>query len=231
MPSFHEILHWFIEHATWDALVSLIEAYWKEEIGTVVVVVIGALGLTRAKKQKNEIRFDYLPASPLDNGWRVASGAPGPTAKWLSSTDSPVRGSISIEMDPDCAIEKILEPNLTLSDRVVYSAKYSGTTMLFMRVGLATVDGSRTTNKWIKFDVGQGLPYRKSPGYENEWTLPVNGPLQPNGWMRFDIALRDAVGKTWGTLGWTFTSLQIIRLRGNLAITPLQLSQSRRQRD
>ncbi len=155
---------------------SIIEAYWKIEIGTLAIGLLGALGLKRAKKKANyEIRFDYLPASPLDNGWTVAYGAPGPAAKWCSPSDSPEPGSISIEIDPGCAIQRVLDPNLTLSDRIIYSAKYASTTMLFFRVGLASLDGSKTADKWIKIDVGRRLPFR-TPGYEeNEWTLPSRG--------------------------------------------------------
>lgn len=206
----------------------LIEAH-REEAGVwaFVALVLSYVGLR--PKPKIEIRFDYLPDSPINHGWTVAEGD-FTTAKWSSPLDAPVPGSISIEMDPGCALDKILEPNLTLSDRVKYSATYSTTTMLYMLVGLASRDGSQTPQKWIRFDVGTGGPYRNSPGYGNEYKLPVEGTLQPNGWRKFDISLPDAVAKTWGTQGWTFRSLQKIRLRGNVAITPIELYQSRRRR-
>jgi hypothetical protein len=223
-----KILHWIIDHATWDALVSLVEAHWEElGISAFVALVLSYVGLR--PNPRIEIRFDYLPASPLNNGWTVAYGD-FTTARWSSPSDAPVPGSISIDMDPGCAIETLLEPNATLSNRVKYSAKYSTATMLYMLVGLSSRDGSQTPQKWIRVDVGGGGPYRSSPGYDNEYKLPVEGTLQPNGWRKFDISLPDAVAKTWGTLGWTFRSLQKIRLRGNVAITPIELYQSRRWR-
>jgi hypothetical protein len=227
MPQlFERIVEWFVDHASWDLFVELAKNHWKEVPSVALVAIAVAIAWRRYRNgdaPTSVIRFDYLPSSPLSNGWTIGYRDPGPKAKWTSPVDAPMKGSISIQMDPLCAIQLVLAPNETLCERIVYSARYSHTTMIFVRVGLASANGLQTDEKWIKFVVGSGPSYQ-TPGYEkDEWTLPLVGNALTVGWRRFDISLPDAVGKTWGAQGWVFASLRIIRLRGDLAISPIEL--------
>jgi hypothetical protein len=179
------------------------------------------------------IGFDYLPASPLDNGWKVAYtyqriNKNGPAAvadylksrQWLTAPDSPTEGSIVINID--AAIDYTLNRNATLSDRLECEIKFPGEELLFVRVEMASRDGSRT-NKFIKFVLGTDSPSATKDWETLEWTLPINPQALPNGWRKLNISLADAVAKTWGRFGWTFRSVLTIRLRGELSISPIRL--------
>jgi len=173
----------------------------------------------------DEVRFEYMPKSPLEHGWKVAYGEPGPAAKWWSPADAPTSGAMSMQVDAGCAIEMSVEPNARLSDRLLYAAKYTNTTMIIFQVAIASADGAHSEWKWIKFELGNGQPH-PTTGYEKyEWTLPISGLPLSNGWRRFNISLKEAVQQTWGTEGWTYTGLRAIRLRGNVSISPVECHQ------
>src|SRR6266849_3753404 len=169
------------------------------------------------------INFDYLPDSPLNHDWTVGYNDPGAGAKWLGAADASISDSISIEMDdPHCAIDYRVSRNAALSDRLTCDVKFSDSTMLFVRVQLASGDGSGTT-KLIKYILGTESP-SPTQGYEDhEWTLPISPPALRNGWRRLDIILADSVAQTWGRFGWRFRGLLMIRLRGKLSISPISL--------
>ena len=234
--------HWAVDHGLWDLLLALIvwlisrfvlprvPYFGTLEARHLALILIGIFVASVVLFDRilwrwykvEEIRFDYVPDSLLNHGWKIAYGVPGDNAKWTASTDGPSTGCISIRIDESCAIERNFPPNTTLADRVVYDARYTGTTMLFFMVKLAPVDGSSLQHKWIKIVVGQ---YRRpQPAFEwNEWVLPMKGKPLKNGWRRFDIRLVDAVRKTWGTIGLKFVGVTVIRIRGNLDISPIQL--------
>jgi len=172
----------------------------------------------------DEIRFDYLPQSPLQHGWSVAYGD-ATTAKWSSASDAPSLGAMSMQADPGCAIQLVVGPNIRLSGWLLYAAKYTDTTMIFARVAMASLDGTHATEKWIKFELGNGPPHQTTGYEEHEWTLPMSGESLSHGWRRFNVSLPDAVRRTWGGQGWTYRGLRIIRLRGTLAISPVECHQ------
>jgi len=170
----------------------------------------------------SEIRFDYLPQSPLENGWRRAYGELGTNPRWSNPADAPVAGSISIEIPSGCAIETSVTPNATVAIRLVYSANYSNETMFFIKVELSSQDGRTTVQKWMKLVVGERDPFPTGNYETMEWTLPLRGKALRNGWRTFDVVLPDAVRRTWGTLGFKFRRIIVVRIRAKTEVSPLQ---------
>jgi hypothetical protein len=181
-----------------------------------------------------QIGFEYLPASPLENGWKVAysyawvneGGQPAITEylksrQWRTASDSPTKGSISMNIDA-CAIDYELDRNATFSDRLECEVKFGNATDMFVRVEMASGNGSRTT-KLIKFVLGTESPSATKNWENDEWTLPIYPQALPNGWRKVNISLADAVAKTWGRFGWTFRAISTVRLRGELSISPIRL--------
>jgi hypothetical protein len=185
------------------------------------------------------IGFDYFPASPLDNGWRIGyfdrriSESPDPataksnylkTRRWTIAPDPPVEGCVMIDIDA-CAIDRDVTPNAALSQRIEFEANYiNDSAMFFVRVLLATRDEQRTTTKIVKFIPGSKKPYR-TPGYQNEeYTVEIaDAPSLGNGWRRFILSLPDEIEHTWGQDGWRYKELKMIRIRGKLGISPIRL--------
>jgi len=170
----------------------------------------------------DEIRFDCLPDSPLKAGWQVAYGDAA-SARWLLASDAPTPGSVLIEMSKGSAIDYRLSPGAALSSRLIFEIKFTETTVLYIRVQLASPDPSRSEEKWIEYVLGKQPP-SPTRGYEkDEWTLPVNPRPLPNDWRRFEISLPADVARTWGQQGWTFKCLKVIRLCGTVSISPIRL--------
>jgi hypothetical protein len=173
---------------------------------------------------REEIRFDYLPDSPLNHGWKVgyATNPVPPDAVWKAATDAPILGSMTMELsDAGCAIERQMGRGAALSTQFVCDVKFSDNTMLFIRVGLVTRDESQKRHGFIKFTLGTGRPFWTKQW--DEWTMPINPPPLGNGWHRLEISISDSVVKTWGQNGWILSELLTIRLRGHLGISPIKL--------
>jgi hypothetical protein len=176
-----------------------------------------------------EIRFDYLPRNMLDkdNGWSRAY--PEHTEVKPQATlalDAPIAGSVAIEAPDGHAYDYPLPRNVKLSNRLVFAATYTATTMIFTKVELSSQDGVQTTQKWIKYEPGTGLPH-PTPGYNDyECTFPIMGEPLPNGWRKFDISLPETVARTWGLHGLIFKGITGLRLRGSLSISPIEFFES-----
>ncbi len=170
---------------------------------------------------REEIRFDYLPDSPLSHGWKSARWAKHPMpsdAIWRADTD----GSMVMELsDIYCPIVYEVGSKAALSTRLVCDLRFSTSAELFVVVRLLTRDGSRPRDGGIKFELSRRQPYYTKE--YDEWVLPIDPPSLGNGWHHLDISLTDAVGHTWGQAGWMLSELLKIRLRGHLGISPIKL--------
>jgi hypothetical protein len=183
-----------------------------------------------------KIGFDYLPASPLQNGWhigyfdkrinpddRAAVAEYLKSRRWAIAPDSPTEGSIMIDID-NCGMDRSVSPNAALSKRIEFEANYIDTSaMIFVEVLLATRDNETITPKFVKFILGRKKPYR-TLGYENsEYTVEIDPPSLGRGWRKIILSLPDEIERSWGRDGWYYQGLRTIRLRGKLGISPLRL--------
>ncbi|MGB8681462.1 MAG: hypothetical protein WCD12_01135 [Candidatus Binatus sp.] len=180
---------------------------------------------TPTGKPHEVIPFDYLPKSPIDNGWKQGypSNPVPPDATWKVAIGAPTAGSLFLDLsDTGCAIDFEVSPNASLSTRLVCDANFRDkTAMLWVRVRLVTLNGRDKDWGFIKFDLNEGQPV-PDKRYK-EWVLPIKPESLGNGWRHLDISLRDAVEKTWGNDGWLLGGLLAIRLRGHLSISPIEL--------
>jgi hypothetical protein len=169
---------------------------------------------------RDEIRFDYLPDSPLAHGWKSAGWAkhPIPTdAAWEPTSDGGMLMKLS---DIYCPIVYQVGTKAALSRRLVCDLTFLTGAELFVLVRL-TRDGSDDRDGGIKFELS-----RRQPSYTakyDEWVLPIDPPSLGNGRHHLDISLTDSVGRTWGQAGWKLSELLKIRIRGHLSISPFGL--------
>jgi hypothetical protein len=182
------------------------------------------------------IAFNYLPASPLNNGWRIAyfdrrfkqEEHAGIEANWRSdrwkvAPDCPREGSIMIDLD-NGAFDYDVTRNSYLTRRVEFDAHYvKDSALVFLQVLVATRDGKNTPTKFVKLIIGSNAPY-PTPGYEDsEYTVEIEPPAVGHGWRRVVLNLPDVVERSWGQDGWSYKELRKIRLRGKLGISPIEL--------
>jgi hypothetical protein len=187
-----------------------------------------------ASAPHEEIQFDYFPVSPLDgHGWKIgyfdervrnggqaAKDAYLKTREWKKASNAPSEDCVIIDVDA-CAIDYRIPTRSKLSTRLVCDFNFIQDAMLFALVGLITGDGSKTSEGYIKFDLGRE-PSQYVERY-NEWVLPTDFPPLSNGWHHIDISLTDALRRTWGQAGWILRDLRAVRVRGHLGISPIKL--------
>jgi hypothetical protein len=175
----------------------------------------------------DEIRFDYLPESPIERKhWVKAYGTGIPTFK----VNPEMRG-LSMEVTGgEFAMDYRVPDHATLCDRLRFTAKYTrDSTMIFTGPNVASKDGSQRRTVWIKYYHGDRPPEAakdvppRQPTRLPEQTVWINAVVLQGGWMAFDIALPSVVRSALGSQGWVYNSLCKIRLRGCLSISPISL--------
>jgi hypothetical protein len=186
------------------------------------------LGQTRpVPKTVHEIWFDYIPRSPLENGWKLDGQEPA----FSRPARAPIQNSLKITATVRYHMDYELSTELTSCDLVRFAIRFDGgqypqedATMVFTILDLVPSDKSTSKRRRIKYELGSGAPHPTDGKWKkDEWTLPMDAQELPSGWRQFDISLKEAVRKTWGTQGWEFGALRAIRLRGSLSITPIEL--------
>ena len=181
------------------------------------------------------VGFTYLPGSPIQNGWSQAYNDDG-MAEFGSDPDMP--GSLRMKVvNSEVAIHYNLPPHATLADNLEFTAKCTNAanpTMIFTRLVVCTKDGLVEKFVDIKYYLGDQLrakPTEYNFGRDpNKWlpeqTVYWPATILPGGKLGFNIDLREAVDHCLGNQGWVLRSIQGLRLRGNLSISPMVLSKT-----
>jgi hypothetical protein len=181
------------------------------------------------------IRFDYLPVSPLENGWTSAYKHK-PDGVCQFGTDHDINDSLRMEVTAsEFAMDYTVPVHMTLAKRVMFTAKYDNRadigkqTMVFVYVEVSTKNGEQRKRVWFKFYYGDKHAYPTSGvSPDPNKQLPeqtVYWPAVPhNGQLEFDIDLPEAVRLTLGAQGWIYRGVYKVRLRGNLSISPIKFA-------
>jgi hypothetical protein len=177
-------------------------------VAVYVLWVVVRAGLSARKRAAiipenkiDELRFDYLPDSPLSHGWVVAyakepvAAEKWKSAKWSPALNAPIPGSMHMEVDAGCAIENLLDSNKQQADWLRYAAKHTNETMVFTYVRLEHPDGCVDSRR-IKRVVGTGKAHPTRKWESTEWTLHLKGVPIGGGWRQFDVSLPKSVEDT-----------------------------------
>jgi hypothetical protein len=195
--------------------------------------VEGAVGAPISSQTVFTLDFKYLPQSPLDHGWKQEYNADG-EAEYGSDLDIPESLRIKI-LKSEVAIEYNLPPHAALADHIEFAAKYTNSTMIFTRLMVASKDGRVQKQVDVKYYYGDLRAVRTSPnpnpGRDAEKWLPEQtiywpAELLSGGRLAFNIDLREAIKLSLGEQGWMFRSIQGVRLRSNLSISPIVFGKS-----
>jgi hypothetical protein len=165
--------------------------------------------------EMGKISFNYLPASPLVNGWRLAL-----KDKPLLKISVPPDRSDGLTIQADDAIDCDVEKYQRVCNRVEFAAKLCEQSYAYARVRLVSRDRQSVSREaWITCDIGERPPRKES---RDEWVIY----RKPNndGWTKFELLLPDEVSHTFGQAeGLQFSELLGFRLRGSLSISPIKL--------
>jgi hypothetical protein len=193
---------------------------WKQSKGD------PALKAERPVEPIYTVNFDYLPLSPLENGWTRAYH---PDAVVEFATDPEISGSLRINVKSgELAIDHTIPPHGCFSDRLLFKVKLSPSTMIFTRLEVTNKDRSERKQVWMKYYADRTARAERTPG---DWHNPtsqipeqtVRLPFKTlgNGVTEYDIDFHKSVELALGSQGWIYNAVNVVRLRGNLSLSPL----------
>ena len=166
----------------------------------------------------SEIRFDYLPASLLDNGWVPANSNVGASGNGSIPLDCP--GGLTRVAGSSDAVDFRLEKFQRACNGLRFRAKLCDGAHVYAKVQLVPSDGRNVPKSgWIACDIGDKSPEQRP---HEEWVI-FRKP-QKYGWALFDLYLPDEIKRTFGHReGFELGELLGIRLRGSLSVSPIKL--------
>ncbi|MCA9953515.1 MAG: hypothetical protein H6657_15955 [Ardenticatenaceae bacterium] len=170
------------------------------------------------------IDFDYQD-SPIKHGWVMVEGKDEADEEKLLIKhifDQFVGSAISITSPIQYGMEYNVGLATTQFGRMVeFVADFEEGGVIYAYVSLERDDGSNTTG-WIKLRVGKGQPTLID---QNEWQLFIEPVSMIGGeWLLFRVDLEDAVLQTFGTDEWKFQGLHKFRIRGDLSLDYISIS-------
>jgi hypothetical protein len=183
------------------------------------------------------IRFDYLPATtPLEHGWKDVS---------LPEHQRQAKGTVQFNSDPDLpgslrmrvtngafAMHYDFLPHSTTANQIEFKARYSTTTMIHALLIVSTRDRSAQRRVFVQIKYGNlsaspmwpnPNPGRDGQKWLQEQVLHWPADVFGNGCLAFRFSWNEVVKTLLGTEGWVFKSVEGIRLRGDLSISPIDL--------
>lgn len=186
---------------------------------------------TTQKNILETIQFDYVD-SPLNHGWNFIEGTPYPTFEPVN--DGSVGRALKITTPDDnfYAIDYELRPSTkAFGNFVEFVASYpDAKSSLYAFVELTNNHGE-TSYGWLRFMVGKEkvLPSQKITD-EQEWLVYLypESFLDQN-WVKLQVDLSKIVQETYGKDGWLFQKIIKFRIRGNLWIDSIEISEIKAQ--
>ena len=211
-------------------------------IGTIVASFIGIIpdilhfkttqtlqGSTPETRILDVIQFDYSD-SPINHGWNFSEGD-FQKVIFEEINDAAVGKALKITTSDDnfyaIDFDEFSLQGSEFGNFLEITAKFPDqSSSLYAYVSLINDTGD-TSYGWLKFKVGkeQKLPSQKTTG-EPEWLVYVypESFLDQN-WVKMQIDLNKTVQETFGKDGWSFHKLIKFRIRGNLWVDYIGISE------
>ena len=163
-----------------------------------------------------EIRFDYLPASPLENGWFKAYNTDA-----VPTFSIPAQGAMSMQTGGKVfAIDYPVPPSAKDFTHVNFRGSFQQGAIFYTEIEVAKDKGSSEVENWWFAHVvgGKNLAPEKDPN-GREWKFHI---FPGDGKNQFDLDLRKEVAQGLG--GKTYRGIRRIRVRGDIVLWPIRLS-------
>lgn len=167
-----------------------------------------------------QIGFDYLPASPLANGWRVAYQDPEAKPSFTSPEISG-DGGLSMDVRKKYAIRYSTPSEAQFANEMELAIKYGDGAMFHVIVSVTSRDHSQTDYGEIKIKVGNAPPEHHKD-YPKEHVVYVTPEPMQNGWLKMRVPIPKIVSAAMGEAGWVYESMRAVQLRGCISVSPIK---------
>lgn len=175
-------------------------------------------------KKIGRIQFDYLPDSPEKHGWKIGLEPENGKAENVSApefsiaNESPVAGALSISHNDRYYMDLELDQTQATANFIEFYCKYVRSASIYLNVRVTSRDGSQGDSVWICYG---SVSEEARQAYKKEWKIPMPGEILEGGWTAAKISVADDISRTFGKDGWVHRSIQRIRLRGSISISPI----------
>ncbi|MBI5294252.1 MAG: hypothetical protein HY869_02170 [Chloroflexi bacterium] len=183
---------------------------------------------SQEKRVLETIQFDYTD-SPLNHGWTLVEGD-HEKVFFEGINDDTVGKAIKITTSDDNIYA--IDYNLTFQTSefgnfLEVVARYLDDKSSFYAYVRMINNNGDTLSGWLKLKVGKEriLPSQKTTG-EQEWLVYIypQSFLDQN-WVKMGVDLRKIVQETFGKDGWSFQKIIKFRIRGNLWMDSIEISE------
>jgi len=171
-------------------------------------------------KEIATIGYDYLPESPLNNGWFV--GYPqckNDNFSYSAITITKNINGIIFNNIYDFPIDINFTQNVGIAKAIEFYLQLSKDSAAYLHVLTSSVNGAKGLDCWVRLEIGNG---GKSKVSGNEVNYPVKGKII-NGYTLIKIDLETITKDCFAEKGLTFNKIIGMRLRGNLGIGQIRL--------
>lgn len=176
----------------------------------------------RKLSKLGQIRFDYLPSLPTENGWDLRFDTRSEDFKnhpvFSAVVDAPMAGSLNIQDRGRYYMDYAVEQVQSLANIVEYNVKPTRNGSFYLRINVSSRDGSPRNPVWLRHVVGSAPPRRMSP---SEWSFSLQGQLLEDGWTLLKVSIEEEAEKTFGKEGLVYQSIRSVRIRGSLSLSPI----------
>lgn len=179
---------------------------------------------TIKRNSLQKIDFNYTD-TPVNHKWSIGECNDPTQISFKSISDGYVGKALEIFSPVRYRLDYNVEQLASFGSRIEFEAKLDSKSYLLTRIRVQGKETSQSRDLWLTFCAGNEPPKRIDDGRTwYEFMVPVIPKKIGNGWARFDIDLREKVQITGGVeAGWKFSSLQQIRLRGNMSIARIEI--------
>ena len=202
----------------WVTLAIAIVRSWRREAPAQTIAIDAR---PASATEVYELAFGYLPASPLNNGWKVAYKDNDAVPYFSSPIDPPGLRGLSLEVKKKYAMDYNLPPQAQSAEELELAIKYAPDAFTYIIVNVTSHDGSQKDHAWINVRLGSA-PSRELKDYPKEFLVYVTPERLGNGWVRMRLRLPELVNVAMGGRGWVYDSMQKIRLRGCISVSPIK---------
>jgi hypothetical protein len=160
----------------------------------------------------HQVRFDYLPESPLENGWNKVSDEDC-TPKFQKARQFP--GGLCMQVDGKIfAMDYHVPLNLNRARRLKFGCEFRREAKFYTKISVRK-NPSEVEDWWFQHAPGDKAPV-EAP--HHEWVFSI-API--DGKTTFEIDLEKEVAQVLP--GRTFDGLKSIRLRGDICLSRIRL--------
>jgi hypothetical protein len=189
---------------------------------SILIVIFSAISLLRnARRVIAIIGYDYLPFSPLNNGWQIPDDKnrnANFSFNFREITINNLRG-ISFNNVYDLPIDLNFTQNIGIAKKIEFYLQLQNKAAVYLHILAESIQSKSPKDYWVRLEIGKGTNYNVST---NEVNYHISGK-NVNGYEKLNIDIDKITKECFPNKGLKLNKILGIRLRGELGISQIKL--------